>query len=56
MEVNAGRVGFQPEEMYKPILKPIRTISLATPGGLVAKILFVLNPSTRPQVRSKILL
>jgi hypothetical protein len=25
MEANAARLGFDPEEMYKPILKPVRT-------------------------------
>ena len=29
MEANAARLGFDPEEMYKPILKPIRTMSRA---------------------------
>jgi hypothetical protein len=29
MEANAARVGFDPEEMYKPIQKPIRTMSRA---------------------------
>ena len=36
MEANAGRLGFDPEEMYKPILKPIRTISHAGQGGAAA--------------------
>lgn len=36
MEANAGRLGFDPEEMYKPILKPIRTISHAGQGGTAA--------------------
>ena len=36
MEANAGRLGFDPEEMYKPILKPIRTISHAGQGGVAA--------------------
>lgn len=36
MEANAGRLGFDPEEMYKPILKPIRTISHAGQGGSAA--------------------
>ncbi len=31
MEANAARLGFNPEEMYKPILKPLRTVSRA--GG-----------------------
>ena len=34
MEANAGRLGFDPEEMYKPILKPIRTMSHAGQGGV----------------------
>ena len=29
MEANAARAGFDPEEMYKPILKPVRTTSRA---------------------------
>ena len=29
MEANAARLGFDPEEMYKPILKPVRTTSRA---------------------------
>jgi len=29
MEANAARLGFDPEEMYKPILKPVRTMSRA---------------------------
>ncbi len=29
MEANAARLGFDAEEMYKPILKPIRTMSRA---------------------------
>jgi hypothetical protein len=34
MEANAARLGFDPEEMYKPILKPVRTVSRAgTTGG-----------------------
>jgi hypothetical protein len=33
MEANAGRLGFDPEEMYKPIFKPIRTISRAGSTG-----------------------
>jgi hypothetical protein len=34
MEANAARLGFDPEEMYKPILKPVRTVSRAgTSGG-----------------------
>src|SRR6266576_2880709 len=27
MEANAARLGFDPEEMYKPILKPLRGVS-----------------------------
>ncbi len=34
MEANAGRLGFDPEEMYKPVVKPIRTISHAGQGGV----------------------
>jgi hypothetical protein len=34
MEANAARLGFDPEEMCKPILKPVRTVSRAgTTGG-----------------------
>ena len=34
MEANAARLGFDPEEMYKPMLKPVRTVSRAgTIGG-----------------------
>ena len=29
MEANAARLGFDPEQMYKPILKPVRTTSRA---------------------------
>src|SRR5437016_1127726 len=29
MEANAARLGFDPEEMYKPILKPLRGVSRA---------------------------
>lgn len=29
MEANAARLGFDPEEMYKPIFKPVRTTSRA---------------------------
>lgn len=32
METNAARLGFDPEEMYKPILKPVRTTSRAGSG------------------------
>jgi hypothetical protein len=32
MEANAARLGFDPEEMHKPILKPIRTKSRAGTG------------------------
>jgi len=35
MEANAARLGYDPEDMYKPILKPVRTISragMAKPG------------------------
>ena len=28
-EANAGRLGFDPEEMYKPLMKPIRSVSHA---------------------------
>jgi hypothetical protein len=27
MEANAARLAFEPEEMFKPILKPVRTVS-----------------------------
>ena len=33
MEVNAARLGFDPEEMHKAILKPERTVSRAGAGG-----------------------
>ena len=36
MEANAGRLGFDPEEMYKPLMKPIRSISHAGQGGPTA--------------------
>jgi hypothetical protein len=29
MEANAARLGFDPEEMHRPILKPVRTVSRA---------------------------
>ena len=29
MEANAARLGFDPEEMYRPLLKPVRTVSRA---------------------------
>ena len=29
MEANAARLGFDPEEMYRPLLKPVRTVSHA---------------------------
>jgi hypothetical protein len=29
MEANAGRLGIDPEELHKPILKPVRTMSRA---------------------------
>ena len=34
MEANAARLGFDPEEMYKPLLKPIRTMSRSGTGRL----------------------
>jgi hypothetical protein len=34
MEANAARLGFDPEEMYKPILKPVRTTSRAGARGV----------------------
>lgn len=38
MEANAARLGFDPEEMYKPILKPVRTVSRAgATGGLAQR-------------------
>ena len=33
MEANAARLGFDPEEMFKPILKPLRAVSRAGSGG-----------------------
>ena len=33
METNAARLGFDPEERYKPILKPLRAVSRAGSGG-----------------------
>ena len=33
MEANAARLGFDPEEMYKPLLKPLRAVSRAGSGG-----------------------
>jgi hypothetical protein len=33
MEANAARLGFDPEEMYKPILKPLRGVSRAGRSG-----------------------
>ena len=33
MEANAARLGFDPEEMHKPILKPLRSISRAGTGN-----------------------
>lgn len=33
MEANAARLGFDPEEMHKPILKPVRTMSRAGAKG-----------------------
>jgi hypothetical protein len=33
MEANAARLGFDPEEMYKPISKPVRTTSRAGSNG-----------------------
>jgi hypothetical protein len=32
MEANAARLGFDPEEMHKPIFKPVRTTSRAGTG------------------------
>lgn len=37
MEANAARLGFDPEEMYKPILKPVRTTSRAGQAGAFRK-------------------
>jgi hypothetical protein len=37
MEANAARLGFDPEEMYKPILKPVRTVSRAGATGSPAQ-------------------
>ena len=33
MEANAAKLGIDPEEMHKPILKPVRTMSRAGQGG-----------------------
>ncbi len=33
MEANAARLGLDPEELYKPILKPLRAVSRAGSGG-----------------------
>lgn len=33
MEANAARLGFDPEDMHKPILKPVRTLSRAGQRG-----------------------
>jgi hypothetical protein len=33
MEANVARLGFDPEEMHEPILKPVRTMSRAGQGG-----------------------
>jgi len=33
MEANVARLGFDPEEMHKPILKPVRTMSRAGQGA-----------------------
>ena len=33
MEANAARLGFDPEEMHKPTMKPVRTMSRAGQGG-----------------------
>ncbi len=33
MEATAARLGFDPEELYKPILKPLRAVSRAGSGG-----------------------
>ncbi len=33
MEANAARLGFDPEEMYRAILKPVRTMSRAGTNG-----------------------
>jgi hypothetical protein len=33
MEANTARLGFDPEEMHKPIMKPARTMSRAGQGG-----------------------
>ena len=37
MEANAARLGFDPEEMHRPILKPVRTTSRAGTGKPVRK-------------------
>jgi hypothetical protein len=33
MEANAARLGFDPEAMHQPILRPVRTMSRAGQGG-----------------------
>jgi benzoyl-CoA reductase/2-hydroxyglutaryl-CoA dehydratase subunit BcrC/BadD/HgdB len=33
MEANAARLGFDPEELHKPILKAVRTVSRAGAGN-----------------------
>jgi hypothetical protein len=33
LEANAARLGFDPENMHKAILKPVRTLSRGGPGG-----------------------
>ena len=34
VEANAARLGIDPEELYQPILKPVRTISYAGKPGV----------------------
>jgi len=36
MEANAAKLGFDPEEMHKPIQRPIRTVSRAGTGTVPA--------------------
>ncbi len=33
VEANAARLGFDPEELYRPVLKPVRTVSYAGKQG-----------------------
>ena len=54
MEANAARLGFDPEEMYKPILKPVRTTHGLVRGGRVSIIVTdpqSILPSIRPRAK-----